>query len=87
VGQRRAPLPVHGDTIFLRDGEWVAAVLDSSDRSAYLDSLALIRELDFDVLVPWAAPAGDLPYSVTSRAEARRRIDALIERVRAGAGS
>jgi glyoxylase-like metal-dependent hydrolase (beta-lactamase superfamily II) len=76
-----------GDTIFLHDGEWVAAVLDSSDRAAYLESLALIRELDFDVLVPWAASAGDLPYAVTSRADARRRIDAIVERVRAGGDS
>jgi glyoxylase-like metal-dependent hydrolase (beta-lactamase superfamily II) len=76
-----------GDTIFLRDGEWVAAVLDSSDRAAYLDSLELIRELDFDVLVPWAATAGDPPYAVTSHADARRRIDAMIERVRAGGES
>jgi glyoxylase-like metal-dependent hydrolase (beta-lactamase superfamily II) len=76
-----------GDTIFLRDGEWVAAVLDSSDRAAYLESLALIRELDFDVLVPWAASADELPYAVTSRADARRRIDAIVERVRAGGDS
>src|SRR5918999_1344911 len=73
-----------GDTIFLRDGEWVAAVLDSSDRASYLESLELIRELDFDVLVPWAASAGELPYAVTSRADARQRIDAIVERVRAG---
>ena len=73
-----------GDTIFLRDGEWVAAVLDSSDRAAYLESLELIRELDFDVLVPWAVSAGELPYAVTSRADARRRIDAIVDRVRAG---
>jgi glyoxylase-like metal-dependent hydrolase (beta-lactamase superfamily II) len=76
-----------GDTLFLRDGEWIAAVLDSSDRAAYVDSLELIRELDFDVLVPWAATAGDLPYAVTSRADARRRIGAVIERVRAGAAT
>jgi glyoxylase-like metal-dependent hydrolase (beta-lactamase superfamily II) len=76
-----------GDTIFLSDGEWVAAVLDSSDRAAYLDSLELIRDLDFDVLVPWAATTGDLPYAVTSNADARRRIDAVIERVRAGGES
>ena len=76
-----------GDTIFLRDGEWVAAVLDSSDRASYLESLALIRELDFDVLVPWAASADELPYAVTSRADARRRIDAIVERVRAGGDS
>jgi glyoxylase-like metal-dependent hydrolase (beta-lactamase superfamily II) len=73
-----------GDTIYLRDGEWVAAVLDSSDRAAYLDSLELIRELDFDVLVPWATTAGDPWYAVTGRADARRRIDAIIDRVRAG---
>jgi Metallo-beta-lactamase superfamily len=76
-----------GDTIFLSDGEWVAAVLDSSDRAAYLESLELIRELDFDVLVPWATTVGDSPYAVTSHAEARRRIDAIIERVRSGGES
>jgi|Tabmets5t2r1_1033131.scaffolds.fasta_scaffold01617_3 hypothetical protein len=74
-----------GDTIYLRDGEWVAAVLDSSDRAAYLDSLELIRELDFDVLVPWAASAGEPYHAVTSRADARRRIDEIAKRLRAGA--
>jgi glyoxylase-like metal-dependent hydrolase (beta-lactamase superfamily II) len=75
-----------GDTIYLRGDEWVAAVLEgSSDRAAYLRSLELMRELDFDVLVPWAAGAGEQPYSVVSRAGPRRRIDAIIERVRAGA--
>jgi hypothetical protein len=73
-----------GDTIYLRDGEWVAAALDSSDRAAYLESLALIRDLDFDVLVPWASTQGYPCYAVTGNGEARRRIDAIIERVRAG---
>ena len=73
-----------GDTIYLRDREWVAAVLDSSDRAAYLGSLELLRELDFDVLVPWAATAGDPYHAVTGNAEARRRIDAIIARVRRG---
>jgi glyoxylase-like metal-dependent hydrolase (beta-lactamase superfamily II) len=73
-----------GDTILLDEGEWVAAVLGSSDRAAYLDSLELIREIDFDVLVPWAATRGQEPYAVTSMAGARRRIDAIIERVRRG---
>jgi glyoxylase-like metal-dependent hydrolase (beta-lactamase superfamily II) len=73
-----------GDTIYLRDGEWVAAMLDSSDRTAYLESLELIRDLDFDVLVPWAAGAGDPYYAVTSNGEARRRIDAIAERLRRG---
>ena len=74
-----------GDTIYLDGGEWVAAVLDSSDRSAYLESLALLRDLRFDVLVPWVAGKGDAPYALTDEADARERIDALIERVRRGA--
>lgn len=71
-----------GDTISLKDGEWVAAVLDSSDRDTYLESLELIAGLDFDVLVPWAASAGRPYYAMTSRDDARRRIDAISERVR-----
>ena len=73
-----------GDSIYLRDDEWVAAVLESSDRSSYLESLSLIRELEFDLLVPWAASAGGPYYARTNRVDARRRIDAIIERVRGG---
>jgi glyoxylase-like metal-dependent hydrolase (beta-lactamase superfamily II) len=73
-----------GDTIYLDDSEWVAAMLDSSDRPAYLESLELIRELDFDVLVPWAASAGQPYHAVTSAAGKRRRIDAIIARLRRG---
>jgi glyoxylase-like metal-dependent hydrolase (beta-lactamase superfamily II) len=71
-----------GDTIYLSDGEWVAAMLDSSDRDAYLESLALIRELEFDVLVPWAATAGQPPYALTDRDDRRRRIDAIVDGLR-----
>jgi glyoxylase-like metal-dependent hydrolase (beta-lactamase superfamily II) len=73
-----------GDTVYLRDGEWVAAVLGSSDRAAYVESLELIRDLDFDVLVPWAASAGQPWYALTNEADRRRRIGAIIERVRRG---
>jgi len=73
-----------GDTIYLSDGEWVAAVLESSDRARYIESLELIRGLDFDVLVPWAATAGQPFFAMTDRADARWRIDAILERVRAG---
>jgi glyoxylase-like metal-dependent hydrolase (beta-lactamase superfamily II) len=82
-GDRR--LLFTGDTIYLDGGEWVAAVLDSSDRTAYLESLELIRELDFDVLVPWAARAGQPFFAETDRADARRRIDSIAERIRRGA--
>jgi glyoxylase-like metal-dependent hydrolase (beta-lactamase superfamily II) len=74
-----------GDTLFLDGAEWIAAVLPSSDRAAYVESLELIRELDFDVLVPWAASAGEPYHAVTSGAAARRRIDAVIERLKQGA--
>ncbi len=73
-----------GDTIYLRDGEWVAAVLASSDRRRYIESLELIRELKFDVLVRWAATGGQPYYAVTSRADAEHRIDAILERLRRG---
>lgn len=73
-----------GDTVYLSDGEWVAAVLESSDRERYVESLELIRELDFDVLVPWAATGGQPCIDATDRAAATRRIDLVLERVRAG---
>jgi glyoxylase-like metal-dependent hydrolase (beta-lactamase superfamily II) len=73
-----------GDTIYLSDGGWVAAVLESSDRGAYLESLELIRELEFDVLVPWAATTGQPYHAMTSAADARRRIDAIHARIRRG---
>lgn len=73
-----------GDTIYFDHGEWVAAVLESSDRAAYLESLEHIAGLDFDVLVPWAATGGQPYFAVTSRAEAASRIGAIAERVRSG---
>jgi glyoxylase-like metal-dependent hydrolase (beta-lactamase superfamily II) len=73
-----------GDTIYIDEGEWVAAVLESSDRALYIESLEMIRELDFDLLVPWAASGGEPFYAETDGDDARRRIDAILERVRAG---
>ena len=73
-----------GDSVFLRDGEWIAAVLESSDRARYIQSLELIRELDFDVLVPWAASSGDPYYALTDSADTARRIDAILDRLRRG---
>jgi glyoxylase-like metal-dependent hydrolase (beta-lactamase superfamily II) len=73
-----------GDTLYLREGEWVAAVLESSDRGPYLESLKLIKSLDFDVLVPWAASAGQPCHAPTDKADTARRIDAILERLRRG---
>jgi glyoxylase-like metal-dependent hydrolase (beta-lactamase superfamily II) len=74
------------DTLSLgQDGDWRVAVLETSDRAAYLDSLALIRELEFDVLVPWIAPASKPFVTHVDRAEAGRRLDRIIGRVQDGA--
>jgi glyoxylase-like metal-dependent hydrolase (beta-lactamase superfamily II) len=73
-----------GDTVYLRDGEWAGAVLESSDRAAYVESLERLRELEFEWLVPWAASLDGPFAAATDRADARRRLDALIARVRAG---
>lgn len=72
------------DTIYFREGEWIATVLDRSDRGNYIESLELIRDLDFDVLVPWAAPVGQPYHALTGETDARRRIDLILERVRRG---
>ena len=73
-----------GDTLYLSEGEWVAAVLELSDRAAYVESLELIKQLDFDMLVPWLATAGEPIHTVTDKADAGRRIDAVLERLRRG---
>lgn len=74
-----------GDTAFLQGkSEWVTAVLDSSDRDAYIASLEIIRDLDFDVLVPWAADAGEAYFEMTDEDDTRRRIDSVLARLRRG---
>ncbi len=83
TGERR--LLFTGDTLFLRDGEWRAAVLDSSDRKRYVESLGLMRALEFDVLVPWAASTDQPYYAVLDQGEGAERIDEVLRRVRAGA--
>ena len=59
-------------------------MLESSDRDAYIHSLELIRGLDFDVLVPWAASAGEPYLATTDRVDRERRIDAILDRLRRG---
>lgn len=74
------------DTVYLREGgDWVTALLpDSSDRAALIASLELLGGLDFDVLVPWAAARGGPPLARTDRADAQRRLGAIVERLRRG---
>jgi glyoxylase-like metal-dependent hydrolase (beta-lactamase superfamily II) len=75
-----------GDFIWVEKGQWQAVVLDPQLRSQYLDSLELVRDLDFDVLVPWGVTEGDSPmFAVRDAADRERRITAMIARLEAGA--
>lgn len=75
-----------GDFIWIEHGQWKAVVLDEQLRDAYLESLRLVRELDFDVLVPWGATEDGPAYGlVADRTDLRDRVDLIIDRVRAGA--
>jgi glyoxylase-like metal-dependent hydrolase (beta-lactamase superfamily II) len=74
-----------GDTVFFIRGMWRAAVLDGvSDRERYIESLELIRTLEFDLVVPGIAPAGEPYYEFVEKSVAEERIDEIIERLRRG---
>jgi hypothetical protein len=73
-----------GDSIEIRDGEWRGGLLGSGDRDAFIDSLERVRQLDIDLLVPWATLSGQPIHAPTDRTDARRRIDAILKRVRRG---
>jgi glyoxylase-like metal-dependent hydrolase (beta-lactamase superfamily II) len=73
-----------GDSVWLDHLEWSAVVLDPSGRQDYIDSLTLMRDLDFDVLVPWGATQDESPVAAVSPAEAAERLDAIIQRLEAG---
>ncbi|MUK00625.1 MBL fold metallo-hydrolase [Vibrio cholerae] len=74
-----------GDFIWIENGEWKAVLLSPESRHEYLDSLALVRDLDFDVLVPWGTTEEGAPVGlVEDQADKRNRIDAIITRVEAG---
>lgn len=73
-----------GDFLWIEHGEWKAVVLDAGLRGAYLESLALVRDLDFDVLVPWGVTDDSEPVALVEPGEARRRIDAVLARIEAG---
>src|SRR5215203_4553675 len=74
-----------GDTIYFPRGKWLAAVLDGvSDPERYIQSLELIRTLDFDLLVPGVAAAGQPYYAFVEKPESERHIGAILERLRRG---
>ena len=83
TGEHRALFT--GDTIFFNGGRWRAALLDGvGDRERHIDSLELIRELDFDLVVPGIASKGEPFVAFVEKPEAQQRIDGIIERLRRG---
>lgn len=73
-----------GDSLWVEDGVWKAVVLDSQGRDEYLESLAILRDVDFDVLVPWGVGENDPYCFATDREDSRKRIDDVIDRLRNG---
>lgn len=82
-GEHRFLFP--GDAIWVDDGVWKAVILPESDRQAFLNTLTLLRGVDFDVLVPWHAHKDAPPYDLVTPRRKRRQISALIDRIIAGA--
>ncbi len=81
-GQHRVMFP--GDSLWVQGDEWKAVLLGDSDRSAYLESLTLLREVEFDILAPWGIEKGKpFGYAVTPK-EAKDNIDRIIARLSAG---
>ena len=69
-----------GDSLWLDGEEWIAAVLEDSDRAAYIDSLELLKTVEFDYLVPWGASADGPWYAPSRPGQARRRHRAAAAR-------
>jgi hypothetical protein len=81
-GEHRLLFP--GDSIWVQGGEWRAVLLEESDREAYLASLSLLMDLDFDYLVPWGSEKGQ-PYGYgVGHREVQKNLKTIIDRLQAG---
>ena len=81
-GEHRLLFP--GDTIWVQGGKWKAVLLAERDREAYLASLSLLMELDFDLLVPWGSEEGH-PYGYgVTRSQAHENLTDIFDRLLAG---
>ena len=77
-----------GDFLCSEGDKLRTVILPSSNRDASVNSLQLIRDLDFDVLVPWVSIKGERPvYFVKDEEEKQKNIQNIIDRVRDGANS
>ncbi|WP_353474224.1 hypothetical protein PVT71_20060 [Salipiger sp. H15] len=80
-GTHRCLFP--GDSLWVKGGTWRAVPLAESDRSAYVESLSLMADLDFDLLLPWGGEEG-APYGyVVSKEQARAGFDQALAQLTA----
>lgn len=71
------------DSLYVKDGKLRGGLLDSSDREAFLASLRHLRDVEFDLLVPWVAVKGDPAATPYSPQAFRGDLDAVIARIEA----
>ena len=84
-GEHRLLFP--GDSIWVQGGEWKGVLLAEGDRAAYLASLSLLMDLDFDILVPWGSEEGQ-PYGYgVTRPQANENLKSIFDRLQAGENS
>lgn len=82
-GEHRFLFP--GDSFWNDNGTWRAVILGESNRQAFIETLELMRDLDFDVLVPWNALDNASPYESVTPEERTSQVDNLLGRIRDGA--
>ncbi len=74
-----------GDSFWVEDGVWRAVILGESSRTAFLETLEHMRDLDFNVLAPWPAQRGRPVIDLVTEREKGDQIDGLVARIKAGA--
>lgn len=74
-----------GDFLCYEEDEWRTVVLPSSYREQSIKSLEMIRDLDFDALVPWVSIEGESPvFFINDEDDKQQRVQKIIDRVRNG---
>lgn len=74
-----------GDFLCYEGDEWRTVVLPSSDIEQSIKSLEMIRDLDFDALVPWVSIEGESPvFFINDENDKQQRVQKIIDRVRNG---
>ncbi|MEO3434510.1 MBL fold metallo-hydrolase [Inquilinus sp. CAU 1745] len=72
------------DSLLVKDGELRGVLLESSDRRAFLESLSRLRDIEFELLIPWPALKGAVVATPYTPEAFRRDLDAVVSRIEAG---